>query len=213
MPSIAKSNMWFVRVNGQKDFLEEKLKQLMGWIDCVGLLAAFHVGEKKENPHIHFCIKMVTVLQKQSFDVRVKGIFKPDKKTSWSSKVWDGQDSALSYLFHEETAEVLANKGHTEADIVRYIKLNDDVQKVIAVNKERGAKRVVERVLVEIGQQCWTRRDIFKRLIEMIRDGEMYEPGDFMLKRYVEEIYMKSLPESHFMDYVDTRYDDIFRRQ
>lgn len=212
MPSIAKSNMWFVRVDGQKDFMAEKLKEVMAWIDCVSILGGHHVGGGKENPHIHFCIKMSTVLQKQSFDVRVKAIFKPDKKSSWSSKPWDGSDAPLSYLFHEETAVILANKGYTEADIVRYMKLNDDVQKVIAVNKERGPKKVVERIVAEIGQQSWTKYDIFKRLVEMIRDGEMYEPGDFMLKRYVEEIYMKSLPGSHFGDYVDTRFADIFRR-
>ena len=212
MPSIQKSNQWFCRIDGQKEFLQEKLKVMLSWIDCTRLLSAHHMGDKKENPHVHFVITLSSELQKQSWDTRFKKLFAPDKKSSWSTKPWDGQDFACSYLFHEDTADVLVVKGFTDADILRFKDINATSQKVQAVNRERGIKRVVERVIDEMGATPWSRYYILKRLLEMIKTGEMYEPGDFMLKRYVEEIYLKSLPDDQFEGYVDERFRNLFPR-
>lgn len=211
MPSVVKSTKWFCRVDGQKDFLTEKLKIILGWVDVVRLLAAHHMGDKKENPHIHFVIELNSDIQKQSWDTRFKKVFLPDKKSSWSTKVWDGHASACSYLFHETTADVISSKGFTLAEIDTFKQLNASTQAVMAVNAERGPKRVVERVLLQMGKAQWSRYQIFEKLIELIKAGEMYEPGDFMLKRYVEEIYLKSLPDDGVWGYTQDRFNNIFR--
>jgi len=212
MPSVELSDSWFCRVDVSKDEAIAKSLVMLGWVDCEQLLCLSHLGETKENPHIHFCIKLNTKLQKQSWDVRFKKLFKPEKKSSWSTKSWDGSDSACSYMFHEPDADIIARKGFSDDDIARFTKLNMEVQKVVAVNKERGPKRVVERIVNEIGKEEWTRFDILQRLCRLIKDGEMYEPGDYKIKTLVEEIFLKSTPELNFDNYVSERYDALFRR-
>jgi len=212
MPSVTLSQMWFCRIDGAKEYLAEKIKLVANWVDTLQVLAAHHVGDKKENPHCHFVIKLSSNIQKQSFDTRFKKVFTPDKKSSWSTKVWDGAPAACSYLFHEDTADVLVNKGFSDDEIASFKKLNSDTKKVIEVNKERGAKRVVERVLEAMGGDTWDKMKIFATLCDYIREGSMYEPGDFMLKRYVEEIYCRSLSADEYKVYVSDRYYNLFSR-
>lgn len=210
MPSVIKSFDWFVRIDGAKDVMTSKLQQILGWVDCKRLLSAHHVGDKKENPHIHMCLSLSSQLQKQSLDTRLKKVFEWETSRQYSSKPWDGADAACSYLFHESTADVIANRGFTDIDIQRFKLLNENVQKVVAVNKERGTNRVVERVLTEIGPGH-NRRDILTILITMIRAGEMYEPGDFRLKTIIEEIYCKSRNNEDMDNYIYERYHAIYR--
>lgn len=204
MPSVGKAYSWFVRVDGVHEWLKERIKIVQGWVDTTRLLACLHVGEKKDNPHIHFVIQMSSELQKQSFDVRLKKVFQGITGSSYSSKYWDGQDSACAYMFHESDDSVCANKGFTEDDIERFRALNNATQKVIEVNKAKASGRIVDRVLAEATPD-WTRIDIAKRMLSMIREGEFYEPGDFVLKKYIEEVYMKSRSNAQFSDYLEDR--------
>lgn len=213
MPSIALSDSWFCRMDIAKDDCLAKLRIVLGWVDCLLLLATHHLGDTKENPHIHFVVKLGSKIQKQSFDIRFKKVFNPDKKSSWSTKPWDGQDAACSYLFHESTADVIINKGFSDEEIDKFKKLNESVQKVVAINKAKGANRIVDRVLHEIEKddKSYNREDIFTRLITLIRDGEMYEPGDYRLKAITEEIYLKSLPSHRVGAYAIQRFRNVFK--
>lgn len=203
MPSVGKSTKWFVRIDGAHDWLKEKMRIVQGWIDVVKLLACLHVGEKKDNHHVHFVIELSSELQKQSFDVRLKKVFGVSG-SAYSSKQWDGGDGACGYMFHESDDVICNNKGFSDEDVERFRELNRATQKVLAVNKEKASGRVVNRLLAEANPE-WSRADIARKLIVMIREGEMYEPGDFMLKRYIEEIYMKSRTDKGFSEYLEER--------
>lgn len=204
MPSVAKSFAWFVRVDGTHEWLKERVKVMLGWIDLVTLLACLHVGEKKDNPHVHFVIRLSSELQKQSFDVRIKKVFQGVSGSAYSSKPWDGGESACAYMFHESDDVVCGNKGYGEDDIARFRALNDATQKVIEVNKAKASGRIVDRVLQEATSE-WTKVEIARKMMTMIRDGEFYEPGDYVLKRYIEEVYMKTRTNAQFSDYMDER--------
>lgn len=211
MPSIVRSGLWFFRVTAPHEFLKLKINDILAWLDLEKILVATHIGDKTEKEHAHFIVTLTSQLQKQSFDTRIKSIYGV-KGSDYSSKPWDGNDSACSYLFHDEKAEIIANKGYNPVDIERYRKLNDDVQKVVAVNQSRASGRHVDKVLekiVESGSK-WTQRDIFNEFIMRIRKGEMYEPGDFMLKRYVEEVYLKQLADGDIQQYASDRYFRIY---
>lgn len=205
MPSVYKSTLWFVRVDGAHDWLREKIKCVLAWVDLVRILGVLHEGEKKDNLHCHFVVEMSSELQKQSFDMRIKKIFDV-KGSAYSSKPWDGGESACAYMFHEsdDGFRILCNKGFTEDAIERFKELNRATQKVIEVNKQKASGRVVDRVLAEVTPD-WTKRDIAMRILKMIREGDVYEPGDFMLKRYIEEIYSKSRTNEQFAEYADDR--------
>lgn len=210
MPSVARSKKWFVRVDGPQEHLRTKLHDVLGWIDTCALLGAYHVGDKKENPHCHFVIEMSTELQKQSFDTRIKKLFDVQNRSQFSSKPWDGADGACSYLFHEAESVVLVNKGFPDERIQQFKKLNEDVQKVVQINRERGGKRVVEKLLDEFDSTC-TRGTIGRRLLEMIRDGEMYDNGDYKLRNMIEEIYLKTRTKNQWDAYVSDRLCTVLK--
>lgn len=214
MPSIVKSSKWFVRVDGTRDYLTERCREITQWIDCDKILSLYHLGERKENPHIHFVLELKTELQKQSLDVRLKKIFNIDKKSNYSSKVWDGGESACSYMFHESPVHIVCNKGFTQEQLDRYKELHESVQKVVEINKSRAPGRQVDKLVAEYLQEGDTpdRKDIFRKFMEKIRDGEMYEPGDYQCTKMVEEAYMKTRGKDKWDDYVDERYHRLFLR-
>lgn len=214
MPSIERSKKWFFRVTCPHDHARMVSGKMLEWIDIAHVLVASHVGDKSENPHIHGVITLTSDLQKQSFDVRLKNLYGVKGNGQYSSKVWDGGDGACSYLFHEEGAQIICNRGYTEQDISRFKKLNDDVQKVVAVNQSRASHRHVDKVIQKINEsgRQWSRREILEEFVMRIKEGEMYEPGDFMLKRYIEEIMIKQIvEESQMTAYVHDRFYSLYR--
>lgn len=204
--STIRSDKWFFRITLPHSIIKEKLSQLLEWVDLTSCLVATHVGDKTEKEHAHFVIAMSSTLQKQSLDIRIKKIYAVSR-ADYSSKPWDGDVHACSYLFHDTTAQILSSKGHTAEDIERYKSLNDDVQKVIAVNKSRASTRIPQRVADAITASAgqWTRKQIARHIIDLIRQGEVYEPGDYQLKRYIEEIYMKQLTKDQYEHYAEAR--------
>ena len=107
-----RSRYWFVRSDGAEEFLRQKCGELSRWIDVEAVLAVYHVGGSKENPHCHAVIQLGSEPQKQSFDKRIKGLFGIEKRSQYSTKVWDGlrDAGAASYMFHEAEARVLVSK-------------------------------------------------------------------------------------------------------
>lgn len=213
MPSITRSQKWFARVTVPHEFARSTVCRIAEWIDLESVLIATHVGDRNEGEHIHLVVSLSSNLQKQSFDQRLKQIYGVKGNANYSSKPWDGDDRACSYLFHDPKAEIILNKGYTESDLDRYRKLNDDVQKVIAVNKERASSRHVEKVL-QLAQDSgrkWSKQEILAEFVHRIRRGEMYEPGDFRMKCYIEEVQCRQLTDEEVGAYVRDRYYDMYK--
>ena len=190
MPSIAKSTSWFVRITGTHQFLEEKVKILSQQIDVKRILSVLHQGDTKENPHCHFTIELTTVLQKQSFDARMKKLFLWEKACLYSSKPWDDKKEANSYMFHENT-EPFVSKGYNQDEISEFRQMNISVQKVIEINKGKASNRFANTIEAKCNDDT-TKEDIAEMFLEAIRMGEMYHPGNFRLKSMIAEIYIKT---------------------
>ena len=190
MPSIAKSTHWFVRITGTHQFLEEKVKILSEQIDVKRILSFLHKGDTKENPHCHFTIELTSVLQKQSFDARMKKLFLWEKACLYSSKVWDTKDEANSYMYHEDT-EPIVNKGYTIEQVQKFKELNISYQKVIELNKGKASTRFASKIEAKCNDDT-TKEDIAEMFLEAIRMGEMYHPGNFRLKSMIAEVYIKT---------------------
>lgn len=202
MPSVVRSNLWFIRVDYPREHVEEKMKKILAWIDLEKILAVFHTGKTKENPHFHAIItlKSHSTIQKQSFDVRIKTIFDV-KKGSYSSKVWDGQSGAASYLFHENTRDIIANRGYSQADLAEFEKLNTEVQKVVEINKEKGTNRSVDRLMGQLAEDC-SRRQIFMAMMNEIKEGTMYHPG-YRMSAVIDEIFIKKSSKEKFEEVME----------
>lgn len=214
MPEVVKSSKWFVRVDGSKDDLSERCKTMMGWIDTKRIIAMYHTGKTKENPHCHIIIELSSELQKQSMNARIKTLFKVEKKTQYSNNVWDGKDAAISYMFHESDAIILSNKGFSEEELVKYKELNAAVQEVVSVAKSKAPGKSVDKVIEYFRGEGYTpsRRDIARQYLNMIRDEQMYEPGNWQLEKLIEEAYLKTRPASEWDDYVEDRIAKLLSR-
>ena len=215
MPSVEKSDKWLVMCDGAKEFIFDKVKNVMfQWIDLEQGLAVYHEGKTKENPHFHAIIRLRNELQKQSLNARLKTLFGV-KKGQFSSQVWDGNDidcGAGTYMFHEENAEVIQSKNYTANQIESLRQKGREVAKVVDENKKRAEGRIPQRVLQKIreSESNWTKHQICEEILLMVRRGECYMPkGDFQLKGYIEEIYLKQLDKD--VD-VDKYVEDTMRR-
>jgi len=199
------SSRWFVRIDGQSAYLTQKLNIIQGWVDVSGILATYHIGEKKENPHTHFVLDMTTVLQKQSFDIRLKKVFEIEtaraKANCWSSKPWDGNygEGAGSYLFHEDLdGPYLVKKGFTDDDVRVFREAAKTVDRVKKMNGEKAAVKLVDAAVVEFnGVEYVTERDVGLFMCRRCIDGSNYYPGSFVLKKFIEEAMLRLKGESY----------------
>lgn len=206
-----KSKLWFCRVDGNKEFLEEKLKELLGC--SVSLLAVFHEGKTKENPHCHFVCEMENETQKQSFALRVKTLFCITKKTQYALDVWDGERAkgAVSYLFHEEKALILALKNFTEHEVQNAKDIAVSVNKVVEDAKQKASHKLLEKAYEYMKDKEWNRVRCLSFMLKEINKGENYHPGDYMLKRYVEEIEVRMLDEESIDLYASELANRLWR--
>lgn len=216
MPSTARSTRWFVRVTLPHKAVDTMWQQALRTIKLMDMTRCHmvaHWGEKTEKEHVHFIIELSTELQKQSFDVRIKSIFGVSG-ADYSSKPWDGrmEHGAGSYLYHDTNAYEIYNKGFSQDEIDTFRKCNQQVREVVEENKSRASGRCVERLLAQITESNreWTRREIATQLLQDIRADKMYECGDFVLRKYIEEIYLKQLKDDKWELYVATRLDRLF---
>lgn len=197
MPSVKRSTKWFIRVDYPRSALQEKVNKILSWIDLEKALGVFHVGKSGENPHFHMILTLKSELQKQSLDVRFKTLFEV-KGSQYSSKVWDGAAGAGSYLFHENTDDIVVNRGYLKADIEEFKRLNQEVQKVVELNKERGTSKSIQRIIDALPDNP-DRKQIFYKIMDEIREGNMYHPG-FRLSAIVDEIFIKKCSDANWQD-------------
>lgn len=211
---------WFVRIYGQEEFLRQKCRELQGWIDLSICHGVFHAGAtSNENPHCHIILSMNTVLQKQSFDIRIKNLFNV-KGADYSTKLWDGRldgETAGSYLYHEgDESPVLCSKGLSPDHIAEFKASNASVQRVVAKNKQKANTKLIDFALEEFSNHVWSpcnefKLDIYKYMLRRIKDGLNYDPGDFKLKHYVEEVQLKLCPGINFNSFAEQRFNSLFR--
>lgn len=213
------SDKWFVRVDGPETFLRQKCRELQNWIDVQVCHGIYHAGKSvKENPHAHVIMTMTTVLQKQSFDIRIKKLFEIVRGVDYSTKLWDGNygEGAGSYLYHEgEDSPVLCSKGITDLQIEEFKKANASVQRMVALNKEKAGNKLVEQALEHFKLDTWTSEsmeyDIFRFMFKRVSEGTNHHPGDSRLKMFVQEVHARLCPANRFEDFAYSRYEKMFR--
>lgn len=194
---------WFIRIDGPHEHLRNKLSDVSGWIDYNGMCWALHNGvNNKENPHVHICLKLSSCIQKQSLDTRIKKLFGV-KGAEYSSVVWDLKDEALQYLFHEDEECEWFNGLQLDPDRISTLKLNCKIVKdAVEKAKEKASHRVVDKILDLIAKSGnkWSAYDIGFEIQKMVWRKESYDPGNFMLERYIYEILAKQCQSEQDLD-------------
>lgn len=185
-----KSNHWFIRITAPWEHIRGRMKEVKEKIWYDGMMIGYHHGDKKGAPHAHICLRLKSELQKQSIDNCFKKLFDV-KGAQYSSKVWDGDKKAIAYLFHDVKGEVHNEMGMTDAEMNEVKELNVEIQKVVKENKGRASNKIVQYVLEQAGEQVWSRWDIGECILNAVAEGRFYDPGDFVLERYINEIELK----------------------
>jgi len=195
------SDKYFVRVDGPREFLEQKFPVIGRWIDTDKCLAIYHQGSTKENPHTHFVISFNHSLQKQTFDLRIKSLFDV-KGTQYSTKTWDGKlEGAGSYMLHEnvtDSPDWLFNKNFTDNELDELKVIAGKWKGIVDANKQKAEGKIVAKLLAHFEDQLPTKLEIWTRALRMCKDGENHFPGYHRLKTYVDEAYLKLLPDNQF---------------
>jgi len=208
-----KSNKWFVRVTYPHDVLIERKEKILGWVDLVSVLAYLHVS-KKEKDHGHLCIELSSTISQQAMLARFKNIW-PVKGNDICVKVWDGNDGAETYLFHELTQNQWMSKGYTEDEIQVLEEKGISIAKAVEINKQKAPGRKIDQVVerLRLNPEKPNSHDIGMEFLRMIRTGEMYEPGDYRLLNMIEEVKLKLCrTDEEFIDYGYARLNNILRR-
>lgn len=211
------SDRWFVRVDGNAEWLETKLKELSLQIDVEELLGYYHEGAKKENPHAHYVIKIRGEIQDQTMGLRIKkhfGITK-EKSREWSCKQWDGvkDGGCVGYMFHEPNVKQLVNKGWSEDELAKAKLQNESVQKVVEANKARASNKLVDKAVEHFAKEDYTpsNTDILYYMLKEIKKGEHYHPGNYRLKGFVEEVSLKLTHDNNMWELAQTLADSFWR--
>lgn len=126
----------------------DKIAALALTPDYTAVLAVKHNGSSGENPHYHVVIK--TKINPQAFRVRMKKTF-PDGKGNqhMSLTSWDGNDKALSYLFHEEPdVEPIIRKGITDDYLAHLRDINSQELTQVASAKKKASHTLEEDAFI-----------------------------------------------------------------
>lgn len=189
MPSVGTSHYWFIRITAPWEHIESKLAEMRGWVDFSGMMVGLHHGDKQGAPHGHICLRLKSELQKQSLDKRLKKLFDVAGR-QYTSKVWDNNIKCMSYLYHDKKGKVINHMNLSDEELEQIKSLNDDIQKIVEVNKGRASNKVVQHVLDQANED-WTRWEIGSCILKAVAEGLFYDPGDFALERYINEIELK----------------------
>ena len=192
--------------------MKDKINQVLAWIGLLKILGCLHVGEKKDNPHCHFVIELREELQKQSFDSRIKKIFNVSG-TQYSSKVWDGDDGACGYMLHESDDSIFCNKGFTDEDIEKFRQINKSAQKVKAINKEKASHKFIDIAMDRFSKDKANKWELLELFLKLVREGQIYYPGEFRMKNMIEEVHLKMLDEADMSRETQKIYERIFRNE
>lgn len=200
MSKSDRSYLWFARFDGDKETLRTKCRELSACLDVFEILAAYHEGDKKENPHCHFVVELKgdKAPQKQTFAVRLKKLFGlTEKNRDYSLQVWDGdkEKGAVGYLYHETAMEILVNKGWSEEQLTMAKKANEAIQAVVKINNERASNKLIDKAIAHFGPTIEfntnNRMIIMRYMLREIKDGNNYFPGSHMLYKYVDEVMVR----------------------
>lgn len=192
MPQNKASKLWFVRITAPHEYLRTKVEKMKEWIDLSYYAVGYHTGKKTQKQHIHIVLALSNELQQQSLNARCKKLFDV-KGSDYSSKIWDANFKALSYLYHEKDAVVEYHQFPiTDEEMEEVKKVSEVYNEIVQTAKTKASTRIPDRILeeIELSREQWNIRRVTSRIYEGVRKGEWYSPGPMMI-RYVEEILLR----------------------
>lgn len=207
-----KSKLWFIRITAPWEHIETKYTLLRGWIDYTESAIGYHIGAKTSKAHAHIAIKLTSELQKQSIDTRLKKLFDV-KGSDYSSKLWDGNPKALSYLYHDKSGKVDIHMSLSEEQKSEIQNLVTVYDEIVTTAKAKASYKCVDVVLDAIKEsgRTWSSREIATYIFKGVRECKWHPPGS-MMDRYVDEIRIKQGSDDESSGVVDAMVHNFLSR-
>lgn len=182
-----------IRVDAIEGYLE-KIKALEYVTDYQSIISVKHMGKEKTNPHYHLVIK--TNVKQQTLRVRMKKVFSEGKGNGHLSvKVWDGDDKAVSYLFHEDLqAPLVVRKCISDEYLEKAKQQCERIQCKVTLAKDKASYKLEEIVLEHFKKEGEDRPDrclIAQQILLTAWRSDKYAPNDWLLKSMVHRIQFK----------------------
>jgi len=183
-------------------------------IDYIKVLCLRHKGDNKENEHFHLVV--YTQVKPKAFRARMVGVYDKGKGNGHMSiKPFDGNEDALAYMFHEEGAPIVLNKGFAETDIERFRERNLRVQEEVVKAKGKASFLLEEEVfnILSKKNERFSDRDIATVIIRTAFDSGKYLPSDFQIRSMVDKISFR-LCNGNIAEeviFIDTMVNRIYR--
>jgi len=178
------------------DGYSDKLPLLGACEDYKSIIAVKHKGNKGENPHFHLVVR--THIASQAFRVRMRKIFDEGKGNGHMSiKSWDGNNDAISYLFHEdENTTLLVQHNISDEAVAQAKERNRQVVAMVQASKAKASWHLEEIVYEDYKNRPKRHYDesvIGQSLIlAALRNGK-YVPQPWHVKAMVQRIQFKLL--------------------
>lgn len=210
-----KETRWFIRITAPWEHIELKYKALREMVDYHSSAIGYHIGNKTKKPHAHIALQLNTLLQKQSIDVRIRKIFDV-KGSDYSSKPWDGNIKALSYLYHDKAGKVEINMELTDDEKKEISTLADVYDTIVNTAKTKASNKLLDIVLEHIKEsnRKWTEREIIDFIIRRVRAGLSYSMPQLKMECLLQDIMLRQ--QSNDLTYgeevVDKYVDQFFLR-
>lgn len=170
------------------------------------VLVVRHEGKSGENIHYHMAV--VSDRKNQAFRKELKRLFTKGKGNGHMSlKVWDGKKDYLTYMFHEENAEVVFNRRFEDEELKELRKVGQDIKLSVKENSPTKICEIVAHAFRGSQPSAW---ELTRAVLDHCREKGEWFPNKFQMERWVmsiqcmlaeEESDWKSLREGWISSY------------
>lgn len=203
-------NQYAIRIDDREGY-KELLTTFFTEVDYKDVLIVSHSGRTGENIHYHICVS--TTLKSQALRKRLKVVFTLGKGNGHMSlKDWDGNEKALSYMFHEDEATIIYNKTYSTDDISRFKEINATVQADIKNNSPNTIVSKVVTDLLENPKRYRDHKSIFFAISTIIYENGDFFPNKFQMDRWITKVQMLLCQDDEFSRrrFFEMKYNEMY---
>lgn len=181
---------WFIRITDKDNVLRERFVEFFNGYSPVKALALAHEGAGKENPHYHIAIEFATGIKIDTLRKQILSAFPECKgNKGYAMERWDTNVKVLSYLFHEETNDIVLNKGYSDSDLEEFRKKNTETKVAYAQAKSSSIFAHVQNMCV--AHDNYNPEFIIREYFRECVKQEKLVPSKFQMKRMIDTILAK----------------------
>lgn len=202
-----------IRLDDREGYADE----IPTWIKKVNATKALvvkHTAQQGENIHYHMCLTIPN-MKVNAIRMNLGRHFTKGKgNTHHSVKEWDGDERALSYLFHDEYHKIITSLAYSKDDIERFKENSDNIKDDL---KKNGTINTLCKAVEKLRERYPNRyrhekQDICDAIWDVLKEQGNWYPNKFQLERWIMKVQADTAENEHDWECVKKQwYADMFR--